>query len=367
MSGFERSAPVPGSQGPRRSQMVRYNNAPPPMSPWRQEVLEAQKQLQGHKAEKRERSRSRSPRKKPEKRTDKAPIVESEPDLQTAAQAAVKGGKSPAMLPPEKTPILRKAKEHGEGWFAALAHAAQSWEPVGKTRSESSSKKAPVVMTSLQDKETSKERTKDKPKERERDGKEKEKEIEKDDEGERRRKQSEPLRDTRVEAGHDKESDESLRRKQQALERKRLEEAEARERKVVEEKRVAEEQRKKREEMEKQRRKKLAGAFAVGDDDDDEAQREAVRMRQAAERRRESLEVVPRILEASISSISTPRSIPVDPAKEEFRLEPGLTAADAFMRLQERKRKGRRAEFGGPPRDCSPWRDGRRHSSPPRR
>ena len=30
-------------------------------------------------------------------------------------------------------------------------------------------------------------------------------------------------------------------------------------------------------------------------------------------------------------------------------------SSEAFMELQERKRKGRRAEFGGPPRGCSPW------------
>jgi len=326
MSGFERSAPVQGSQGPRRSQMVRHNNAPPPMSPWRQEVLEAQKQMQGSlKGEKRERSRSRSHRRKPDKAMpDKAA------DEASRSLSASKGAKA-AMLPPEKAPLLRKAKDRGEGW-----HAASEWESTGaseKLRSECSSKK--LTSASLQEKP--KEKVKDK--DRHKDGLAKAPE------------------------------DESASSKQQALERKRQDETEARERKVAEERKMVEEQRKKREEMEKQRKQKLAGAFAVEDDDDDEGQREAERMRKAAERKRESLEVVPRLLHSvvgSASGASTTRSS-LPSAREDLLSEPGLTAAEAFMRLQERKRKGRRGEYDGPPRGTSPRRDGRRPQSPRRK
>merc|ERR1712217_2787 len=146
--------------------------------------------------------------------------------------------------------------------------------------------------------------------------------------------------------------------------------------------RKLEEDRRKKELAEKSRRQKLGSAFAVdGDDDDEEARkREAAMLRKASEQKRS-------IAESSQPSLSspvalTPSLIPTMALPQDFSavstastsaaplgdkdlanklgFDGALDPAEAFIRLQERKRKGRRAEFGGPPRGCSPWRDGKR-------
>jgi len=170
----------------------------------------------------------------------------------------------------------------------------------------------------------------------------------------------------------DKPLTEDQRLDKEEMEKKQREEYEARaeERrlKTEEDRRKAEEERQRAEQMRKQREAKLKGAFAVGDDEeDDEQDREAQLVRRASERKREMTDSNARGLQAAAEMPTTlavmqgPRTAPVDPdLSAKLRFEPGLDPAEAFMRLQERKRKGRRAEFGGPPRGCSPWRDGKR-------
>lgn len=130
------------------------------------------------------------------------------------------------------------------------------------------------------------------------------------------------------------------------------------------------EERVKREQLLKQRKERLKGAFAVDDEDNDEPEAEARRFRKAAESRREVALTVPNAvldedvgLHAQSSAVAlrhASTAVVDDDLSQKLRVVPGLSPAEAFMRLQERKRKGRRAEFGGPPRNCSPWRDGKR-------
>jgi len=356
MSGFERSAPIPGSQGPRRSQMVRYNNAPPPLTPWRAEVLEAQKQIEAaKKGERTSRSRSRSKsRRRGKGAGGPAPVGEtSSSRIKNAA----------ATLAPETGVVLRQARERGEGWYAAVARAAESWESVSSHRRRPPQPgkvgkvdEAAPEGNKLLAKSDKRGKAKDRPPEKE---------------------------ETEAEKQRREEKEEKARQEEQRLEQEREEQrareeyearAEERRLKAEEEKRRAEEERARMEVLKKQRQEKLKGAFAVGQDDDEEEDREAELVRRAAEKKKQEIvdsagrapivaggALAPQV--AAPSTALMPRSTPrqVDPElSEKLRFEPGLDPAEAFMRLQERKRKGRRAEFGGPPRGCSPWRDGRR-------
>mmetsp|Transcript_45207 Transcript_45207/g.129668 ORF Transcript_45207/g.129668 Transcript_45207/m.129668 type:complete len:255 (+) Transcript_45207:240-1004(+) len=131
-----------------------------------------------------------------------------------------------------------------------------------------------------------------------------------------------------------------------------------------------------------------AAEDAAEDDEDDDEDNGLKRARRlAAERRRGGgrseaplgpsssstaavvvVAALPSMLPASVSSSSSAgagaggaAAVVNDPVfSEKVGFEKGLSPAEAFMRLQERKRKGRAAEFGGPPRGCSPWRDGKR-------
>lgn len=135
--------------------------------------------------------------------------------------------------------------------------------------------------------------------------------------------------------------------------------------KADDDKRRVEEERKKKEQAKKQRIEKLKGAFAVdGDDSEDERQAELARraqQKQDAVVHPSAAQKSARAPQPALAVLESLPSLPVNPEiASKLRVEPGLDPAVAFMRLQERKRKGRRSEFGGPPRGCSPWRDGRK-------
>ncbi|CAK0872036.1 unnamed protein product [Prorocentrum cordatum] len=324
MSGFERSAPIPGSQGPRRSQMHRFNNAPPPNTPWREEVLrakaEAQKIIEREEGKRPAADRSRS-RERGERERRKA-------DKPTAAASS---------RAPDAPLVMRQARERGEGWFAAVARASEKWDTAGRA----SGKGGPKAQ------ETAPSREPAAPK-KEKPPKAKEPAAEK-----QRREEGEPRKDER----QDRDSqrlDEARRERERAERLARAEferKAEERSRKADEEKRRAEEERSRKEQLEKDRKTKLKGAFAMNDDDEDEDDRHAALARKAAEKKKAAL--------AEVAVAAAGKSGGPD-LSAKLRFEPGLSPAEAFMRLQERKRKGRRAEFGGPPRGCSPWRDGKR-------
>lgn len=338
MSGFERSAPIPGSQGPRRSQMHRFNNAPPPQTPWREEVLrakaEAQKMIDKEEGKRPAADRSRSREREREKR---------KADKPTAAASS----RAPA------TDALRQARERGEGWFAAVARASEKWE-TGAGRS--GGKGAPKGQEAAPSKEPAAAAKKEKPLK----AKEPVAEKQRRDEGDPRRDERQDRDSQRLdEARKERERAEKLARAE--FERK----AEERSRKADEDKQRAEDERSRKGQLEKDRKSKLKGAFAMNDDDDDE-DRQAVLARKAAEKKKADVaEAAARGM--SVRTAAGPSAEVASAEKSggpdlsaKLRFEAGLSPAEAFMRLQERKRKGRRAEFGGPPRGCSPWRDGKR-------
>jgi len=342
MSGFERSAPIPGSQGPRRSQMVRYNNAPPPLTPWRAEVLEAQKQIEAAKKGDRSRTRSRSRSRRRTRGSASTP--------QPGEPAASSSKKAPSAMAPETGVVLRQARERGEGWYAAVARASESWESVPSNRRRPGGKGGKPDEVAV-------ERGKDQGRPDKR-GKAKDRPGEKE------------------EGDIDRYKREEQRIEQERQEQRAREEyeakAEERRVKAEDEKRRAEEERQRMEVLKKKRQEKLKGAFAVSDGDDEDEDRETQLARKVADRKKQEvveaarLSAIPGAGQQVMTTAGTalmPRPTPrsVDPElSEKLRFEPGLDPAEAFMRLQERKRKGRRAEFGGPPRGCSPWRDGRR-------
>jgi len=175
-------------------------------------------------------------------------------------------------------------------------------------------------------------------------------------------------------------------REQERLDRLRQEEFEARERRNAEARKKAEEERQVREQLARQRKERLGNAFAINGDDDDDNDREANLLR------KERRIAIPRTSQTSSQAsgassgaaaggtgtspiqIAVGRDLAVPTAAPRLRSDPlgedlgtklgfsenNMDPATAFMRLQERKRKGRRPEFGGPPRGCSPWRDGKR-------
>jgi len=196
----------------------------------------------------------------------------------------------------------------------------------------------------------------------------------------------------------DRERDKDIERetceekKRQEQERKDLEakwrsDYEAREKRLADERKKAEDEKTRRTKMEKDRKSKLGSAFSLGDDDEDDGDRTAFLRAKAAK----SGNVLPASAVTSAIAIATPKGVtgsretgiddvrPITPASgsvgADFAAVAGVTPitlakklgfddcedpAEAFMRLQERKRKGRRAEFGGPPRGSSPWRDGKK-------
>jgi len=340
--------------------MVRYNNAPPPLTPWRAEVLEAQKQIEAaKKGERSSRSRSRSRSRRRAKGQGGGRGALGAP---LASEASNRAKNAAATLAPETGVVLRQARERGEGWYAAVARAAESWESVSSHRRRPPPPGKPGNPEQAVP-EGHKQQTRNEKK-----GKAKDRPAEKEEtDAERQRRE---------------EKEEKTRQEEQRLEQERQEQrareeyearAEERRLKAEEEKKRAEEERARMEVLKKKRQEKLKGAFAVGQDDDEEEDREAELVRRAAEKKKQEITdaagrmpIVTGALTPQVSAPSTalmPRSTPrqVDPElSEKLRFEPGLDPAEAFMRLQERKRKGRRAEFGGPPRGCSPWRDGRR-------
>jgi len=323
--------------------MVRYNNAPPPLTPWRAEVLEAQKQIEAAKKGDRSRSRSRSR----SRRRNRGSASNAQPGETSASSSK----KAPAAMAPETGVVLRQARERGEGWYAAVARASQSWEsvPSNRRRLQTSGKGG------KQD-EATVERSKDQARSDKR-GKAKDRPGERDE--------------TDVEHRREEQRIEHERQEQRAREEY---EARAEERRVKaeDEKRRAEEERQRMEVLKKKRQEKLKGAFAVSDADDEDEDRETQLARKVAERKKQEIVEAARLSSipgsgqqvmttAGTALMARPTPRQVDPElSEKLRFEPGLDPAEAFMRLQERKRKGRRAEFGGPPRGCSPWRDGQR-------
>jgi len=398
MSGFERSAPIPGSQGPRRSQMVRFNNAPPEMSEWRREVLEAQKeaqrQIQAAKGGGRAASRSRSPPPRRPKGREREKAREGKSGGGTNAPATasattmVGGGGGPtsgrrpdaSAVAPETGVVLRQAREQGQGWYAAVARAAESWQGVsaGKKRDAAAAAASaatggvPMMQPESEDPlQSSRRREKDQPKSKKA-GKE-------DREPERSRRREEEPQERKRSSREDDRDDLEEEEEQKRLQQQKMEfqaKAEERNRQLEEKRRRAEEDRRKNELQKKARQSKLKGAFAIDDDEDDDEteKRKAELARKALDRRRTptSLAMETPLGAFAASSAASTEALAVhgQPAAgggggdaslgEKLRFEPGLSPAEAFMRLQERKRKGRRTEFGGPPRGCSPWRDGKR-------
>merc|ERR1712106_234521 len=152
-------------------------------------------------------------------------------------------------------------------------------------------------------------------------------------------------------------------REQERLEQQWAAEAEARERRRLEEKKKMEDDRKAKQNQEKHRRQKLGNAFAVDGDEDDEddkrKKKEADLLKKASEKRRANVEAT------AVQQGGALAGPPLGPKGDKdladrLGFDGALDPAEAFIRLQERKRKGRRTEFGGPPRGCSPWRDGKR-------
>jgi len=324
--------------------MVRYNNAPPPLTPWRAEVLEAQKQIEAaKKGADRSRSRSRS-------RSRRRNRGNASKNAQPEETSASSSKKAPSAMAPETGVVLRQARERGEGWYAAVARASESWESVPSNRRRPPAGKG---------------------------GKQEEVTLEKGKEQGRldKRGKAKDRPGEREETDGDRHRREELRVDQERQEQRAREEYEARaeERrlKAEDEKRRAEEERQRMEVLKKKRQEKLKGAFAVSDGDDEDEDRESQHARKVAERKKQEIVEAARLssipggqqVMTTAGTALMPRPAPrsVDPElSEKLRFEPGLDPAEAFMRLQERKRKGRRAEFGGPPRGCSPWRDGRK-------
>lgn len=370
MSGFERSAPIPGSQGPRRSQMVRFNKAPPPMTPWRAEVLEAQRQLQASSG-KRSRSRSRS-RSRARKARERDRERDGERERETgAAGSAGPAGRRGAAITPEAGAVLRQARERGEGWFAAVARAAESWDTVqGRAGKKAAVGQGVDEALQQQGKKQKKESRQKRPKDP----------VAPEAAADRGASppaaaSPEPRRENPGRLG---------RREDEERQRIEFEEkAEERRLRAEQDKRRIEEEKRRQESMKKERQQKLRGAFAVdGDDDDEDSLGPAARLLRRASREAEAgatplgaappapVARAPAAILAggavssgaivAASAASPTAGWVVGDISEKLHFEPGLSPAEAFMRLQERKRKGRRTEFGGPPRGCSPWRDGKR-------
>merc|ERR1712232_1537825 len=112
---------------------------------------------------------------------------------------------------------------------------------------------------------------------------------------------------------------------------------------------------------EQERKSKFSGAFAMDDDDEDE-DRQSKFLAPARTGEKTARFDVARTSQLSIASATQAPgtgSVGSDLGKA-IGFDGVNDPAEAFMRLQERKRKGRRSEFGGPPRGCSPWRDGKK-------
>lgn len=369
MSGFERSAPVPGDQGVRRSEMVRHNNAPPPMTPWRQEFLEAQRQLealkktQGRDRGKGDRSRSRSdspPRQKKGNATN--------PSLRGVA----------ASLPPEKVKVLSRAVAHREeGWVAAVARSSENWVAPRRSRMPPPPQKGPPEEGAKREKERPQ---LDQEPRREQERRRKQRGDPKDD-----KHADEEERDSHEDANRRELelNEEAQRRELERENQERLERQLEQERRSREIRKKAEEENKRFDALQRERKNKLNSVFALNEDDDDDAAREAELLRKTAERKRKlsadgamqgpvgmglgtgesaaALAFTPAgaapstVVPSSVAASQRP--IASQELGDKLRLGPGLDPAAAFMKLQERKRKGRSATFGGPPRGCSPWRD----------
>lgn len=355
MSGFERSAPIPGSQGPRRSELKRINNAPPPMSSWRLEVLEAKKQAAEAMRKANgggEKSRSRSRSQKKHGGTSGAGGSSSSRSKKKHDEAQTLAGKDK---------LLMQAKRGGEGWYAAVAQASDKWEE-DERRRKLALEKAAVADQGKKPKERDKEREKDRDRDQRKD-RETEKGGAESMLGVRTRKEEEKaiLREQ-----------ERQRKAQEEAERKWKLEFEARENQLAADRQKAEDERKKKEQMEKSRKAKLGHAFAMDDSDGEGAVPQPAAKK--ASRQMQSLAIKPVGVPAPALPPDTTEVLPsaaVGPdgvpkasgASSEMGKNLGFNdcsdAAEAFMRLQERKRKGRSTAFGGPPRGCSPWRDGK--------
>lgn len=239
-----------------------------------------------------------------------------------------------------------KVREVGEGWFAAVSAASSAWDSVPEGRRPSGAKASQEGGAVASEKRKTEDRRKPEidTKERERFAREEKARI------------AEQL------------AEEQDRRTEQTREQERLEktwavEAEAREKRRLEEKKKMEDDRKAKQNQEKQRRQKLGNAFAVDGDEDDEddkrKKKESDLLRKASEKRRANVEAT------SAQQGGAVAALPLGPKGDKdladrLGFDGALDPAEAFIRLQERKRKGRRTEFGGPPRGCSPWRDGKR-------
>lgn len=312
--------------------MKRYNNAPPPESPWRLEVLEAKRAAEkameaSRKANQGERdrsnSKSRSRSRSAGKRKEKEKKKEDGLSQRKAADVAA-----------EKGLLLRNVQERGEGFYAAVARASREWESV-------SSKKRPQVPEFAG-------------KSGQTDGKKPEKEAK------RKKEKRHDDDDGEMSAARRRQKDLDERRAREEYEAK----AEERLQKADQEKKKAEEERQKLNDMKNQRKNKLKGAFAMEEEDDDDKEREAAAVRaaarKAAERKRQDASSTDIVYQAPAAGNQAALALGLRPSDIDEGKGGAVDPAVAFMKLQERKRKGRSTEFGGPPRGCSPWRDGRK-------
>lgn len=296
-----------------------------------------------------------------------------------------------AAVAPETGVVLRKAREHGQGWYAAVARAAEAWDTIPQNKKPPKLPSAVAFMPPEEPPPQGKKKGQQDHAKHKKQGREKEQELDRVfTESSRRKGSTEELSELEKVRREEEASKAKLEEEQRELERQKIEfEARAEERrlKAEEERRKAEQERRKTEELKKQRQQKLKGAFAFdGDDGEEDEQRNAALAAKVTKRKRMpsslaaevplgiATPVISAPVRAAAAAASTALALPgrPGPAKpaahhqeedemgQKLRFEPSLSPAEAFMRLQERKRKGRRAEFGGPPRGCSPWRDGKR-------
>lgn len=252
-----------------------------------------------------------------------------------------------ATLKPEAAARLRQAGDAGSGWYAAVARAAEAWEPKHRPTRPQPTKPEKTDAERLEAEENARRRQK---KEEER--------AKRKREEERLEKQLEEERQRRAE--RDGERDRKEKEKQEHLK--------AFEARRQEEKRRAEQDRKKRDSQEQARMKKLGGFFALEENEDDDKDRDAERLRVMEKQKKQHMEemvslakeATPTILPSS-SHTNLAESTGVPGLKGDLGstlgFESGLDIAQALMRQAERKRKGRCRELGGPPRGVSPWRD----------
>lgn len=377
--------------------MKRFNNAPPPESEWRLEVLKAKREAeeagkqaskQGRSSRSASRSRERGRRRQSSRSRSPASRKAPQPRVPAVSNPAPKPAKGEQHVAPASrlAQIATQRGDVAQGWYAAVARAAEAWEAVdakkktpvpGLESKLKSVQPGPATVQQGGSKAASSDRASEVAGLLPALGSVEERRGE-DDEAQPRRVKE------RLSPKEEAKRIAEERKRQQQEEARRKEELEAMEQRNADRRKKAEEERVAREKHEKTRKQKLKGAFAMEDGDDDESEREKAFSKLAVERGGVVNPVAARAA-SQVRGVSMARGVSLarqhEPDMSEALAVPGasrrlgapdedlgqklgfekvMDPADAFIKLQERKRKGRRAEFGGPPRNCSPWRDGKK-------